>query len=149
MKRIIKYLDEISNKEFSTEKQAKKSEERHKDIKKAFAFMVTPDSCVFGNGEFSIKRDKDFRDKALNVLVKLINKYELWITKKYKTDGLKLTKDNVLSYYVGRCLDDNFSPLYEWRNRIDNICPVCYQQWGQCYFKNNCNHIITNKKGGE
>lgn len=144
VKAITKYVDSVSGMEFDTLKQAEKQEKRSNTIKKVFAFYKAPNDtgCRFGNGEFCIQRDKEFADRLRIALFGLIKKYYRWVVEGYVKDpkckGFRL--EHVTSGYLGRCLSDGDSDLYEWWGILSQICPECYREYGQQYYTNKCLH---------
>lgn len=50
------------------------------------------------------------------------------------------------SYAWFRYLDDSNSKLYKVACRVNNVCPICYKEWGQSYYAIHCNHLIPLRK---
>jgi len=142
MEQITKFRNEVSGRCFDNEEEAILSEKKSKEIKEVFAFYDPPDddSCDFVNGKYCIKRSKEFYDKLIDGIIDMVTKYESWILKSYEKHG-GLKKEFVFGYTVlGRFLDDGSSELYRWWEIQANICPVCYREYGQLYYTNNCTH---------
>ena len=93
------------------------------EIEKKFP-SVDDTGCKFGNGEFSVQRDKKWLDSYKTLIGKVAKSLEI----KYKP----------WSYAWFRCLDDGGSFLYSYAVRVLNVCPVCYKEWGQGYYANKC-----------
>ena len=148
MKIISKYIDEISGREFKTQAEAIKSEKKNGGVKKLFAFWKYPKddgTCRFANGEWCYQRTKGEYHLLQENLIKAINDYEPWIAKQYKEYG-GLKKEYIKGgHMIGRYLDDGNSELYEQYRVLSNICPVCFREWGQPYFANNCKHNVVPK----
>ena len=59
MKKINKYVDELSGREYSSKADAIKNENKNKGIKQLFAFWKYPKddgTCRFANGEWCYQR---------------------------------------------------------------------------------------------
>ena len=141
MKKIDKYIDEISRREFASKKEALESENKNKGIKKLFAFWKNPQkdrTCNFANGSWCYQRTKKDFEKFQDALIDAINRYEPWIAKQYiKHGGLK--REYVGGgYMIGRYLGDGNSELYHQYCILSNICPKCFRQYGQSFYALNC-----------
>jgi hypothetical protein len=81
----------------------------------------------FANGGYSVKRS------------------ETWL-QEYKRDvekAVDITNYNPWTYGWFRTLDDGGHHLYGVACRALNVCTVCYLEWGQPYYANNCKHPRT------
>jgi hypothetical protein len=112
---------------FESEKIYLKHHNTHTIIKKfnkKFPTEKDPD-LKFANGDWSIQRDVN------------------WLVD-YKKEIASIVGDSIsyepFSYAWFRTLDDGDSPYYAIACRALNVCPQCYQEWGQPYFANNCKH---------
>ena len=149
MKIVERFIDEISGREFKKREDAIKSEKKNGGIKKFFAFWKQPKddgTCRFANGEWCYQRTDVECLRFVDALIKAVKDYEPWIVEQYeKNDGLKREhmKGGLM---IGRYLDDGNSELYEYYGILSNICQVCYRQWGQTYYANNCNHKAKPKE---
>jgi len=161
MKKINKYVDELSGREYSSKADVIKSENKNKGIKQLFAFWKYPKddgTCRFANGEWCYQRTEGEYHRFQEALIEAINTYEPWIAEQYKKHG-GLKKEYVKGgTMIGRYLDDGDSELYHQYGTLSNICPVCFREWGQPYYANNCKHTVkskeltpplTNKKGND
>ncbi len=148
MKTIEKYVDELSGREFKTQKEAIKSELKNGGIKKLFSFWKYPlkdKGCEFENGGWCYQRKDHEYLKFVDSLIKAIKDYEPWIAKQYKEHG-GLKREHIGSgYMIGRYLGDGSSELYKQYGTISNICPKCFREWGQPYYANNCKHNVKPK----
>ena len=77
--------------------------------------------CNFENGDYSVGRSKSFLAQYKKDLVSLIKLFQ------------KMNYP-AFSYSWLRALDDGGSLLYGRACRVLNICPVCFQEWGQPYY---------------
>jgi len=125
----------------------REAEQRRQEIDSLFSFYDTPEDegCSFANGEWNVQRSKEFYNKFLDTLIEALNKYETWIKEGTGySDGF--TRENILGgSLVGRFLSDGNSPLYKWWALQAQICPKCYIEWGQMYYKLRCNHTYKEK----
>ena len=85
----------------------------------------------FANGGYYIQRDSAW--------LRYFRKY-VYTTVKNHNPGIDYTPE---TYGWYRCLDDSNSPYYNLALRLTYICPICYKEWGQMYFANNCKHEET------
>ena len=148
MKTAIRYVDEVSGKEFKSLQEAQKSESRHSAIKNIFSFwkFVPKDKdCSFGNGNWCHQRTETEYFRLIDGIIEAVNKHEKWIAKDYaKHGGLK--REYVMGgTFLGRYLNDSHSPIDRWFAIQMCICPKCYREWGQPYFAINCKHDIQPK----
>jgi len=140
MKRVNKYLDEISGREFKTQEEAIKSEKKHGGIKKLFSFWKEPkdNTCDFANGKWCYQRTEAEYHQLIEALVKGVKKYEPWIAKHYEKDGGLSKKHIGGGYIIGRFLNDGNSELYHHYGILSNICPKCFREYGQMFWAINC-----------
>lgn len=139
MKTKTVYVDEITGQEFESEFSAIMSERVNKDIKDSFAFWTKNEdmSCGFSNGKYAVLWNKEVYDKLINIFNSLLMSYEPNV---YKEAMGKLENTNELidSYYVNRVLDDTGSYLNGYLYRIKCVCPNCFREYGQLYYKLHC-----------
>ena len=87
---INRYLDEISKREFKTEKEAIASEIKNGGIKKLFSFWKAEpkdDTCSFANGGWAYQRKESDYVLLREAILKGIKEYEPWIAKQYAEHG--------------------------------------------------------------
>ena len=139
MKRISKFINEISGDEFYSKEKAQKSEGRSKDIKNAFAFYLNDKKKPKdGNDGVGVQRTEEFYNKLIDTLIVMVKKYEKWIAKEYAKSG-GLSRLNVRGYsFLGRYLGDGGSDLYYWWSIQSCTCPHCFKEYGQTYHALNC-----------
>src|ERR1035437_7860808 len=117
MKVINKYIDEISKREFKTQKEAIASEVKNGGIKKLFSFwkkQPEDEGCRFSNGSWAYQRKESDFILLKESLLKAIVEYEPWIAKQYDEHG-GLTMEHIFAgSFIGRYLSDGNSELYEW-----------------------------------
>ena len=143
MKVINKYMDEISKREFKTEKEAIASEIKNGGIEKLFSFwkkQPKDEGCSFANGSWAYQRKESDYVLLRESLLKAIKEYEPWITKQYDEHGGLRMEHISGGSFIGRYLSDGNSELYEWYCLLSNICSKCFRQHGQQYYANNCTH---------
>ena len=141
MRKINKYVDTISGREFETEELALKSEAKNNGIKKLFSFWKEPKddgTCKFANGGWCYQRTKEDFEKFQDALIEAINKYEPWIAKQYEKHGGLKREYMGSGYIIGRYLDDGNSELYHQYGILSDICPKCFRQYGQPFYAINC-----------
>jgi len=94
---IEKYKDDISGKIFDNMNEAIQSEIKSADIRKSFEFYIDikDPTLSFKNGEYSIPRTKDFYERILTTIIKLINKYEPSIVASYNKANTPFTIENI------------------------------------------------------
>ena len=141
MKKINKYVDTISGREFETKELALKSENKNRGIQKLFLFWKEPKddgTCNFANGEWCYQRTRKDFEKFQDALIEAINKYEHWIAKQYEKHGGLKREYIGGGYMIGRYLDDGHSELYHQYCVLSNICPKCFREYGQMFYAINC-----------
>jgi hypothetical protein len=94
------------------------------EIDKQFPHVKDRDSR-FVNGERFVQRDKNWLDSYKRMVEKAV-------LKSMKTDC------ELWSYGWFRSLNDGQSMIYGHALRALNVCPICYKEWGQLYFRNKC-----------
>jgi hypothetical protein len=151
MKAKTVYVDEITKAEFDSERAAKESEAKHREIKAMFDFVKITKSrnnCDFDNGEYCVRHDAKYYDRFRTTLIAAIRKYEPWIAKEFdKKCGLEagMKPCGIIGRYIGDGADDMIIQMYGiWAN----ICPTCYREWGQGYYSLHCNHTDTRCESG-
>jgi hypothetical protein len=143
MKTMEIYVDEISKRRFDKIEDAIKSEKKNGGIKKLFSFWKYPPkdkNCDFANGSWCYQRTKAQFKMFRENLIEAINQYEPWIAKQYKEHGGLQSEHMGSGFMIGRYLSDGNSELYSQYLTLSNICPVCFREWGQPYYANNCKH---------
>ena len=139
MKKVERFVNEISKEEYSTKKEAIISENKSRDIQEAFSFYYENKIQVKdGNDEIGVQRDEEFYYKLIDTLIEMVKKYESWILESnYAKTGF--LREKVQGYsFLGRFLDDSQSSMYHWWQIQGNICSKCYKEYGQMYFALQC-----------
>lgn len=139
MKKITKFIDEISGEEFNSKTKAKTSERKNIVIKNAFNFYIKDKKKPKdGNDDIGVKRTEEFYYKLIDTLIAMVKKYEPRILENYEKVG-GLTRDYTKGWsMLSRFLDEGNSNLYKWWGIQGNICPKCFREYGQMYFALNC-----------
>ena len=107
-----------------------KKYQKHLEVHAALTLMkgafpeVEDKSYKFDNGDWCVQRDADWLTRYKKRVESIVGKikYTPW------------------SYGWFRCLCDGGSPFYDIACRVLNVCPICYREWGQSYYANNCIH---------
>lgn len=145
MKTKTVYVDEVTGNSFDSQPEAEKSENRAKDLAAMFKFMELPPKeardkgCTFSNGGYCLQHDKAFYEKIRTTIIAALRKYEPGLVKEFAKHG---GIENCIFPWglLGRYLDDMNSPVRPYLNRMGNICPECYREWGQGYYRLHCTH---------
>ncbi len=90
----------------------------------------------FVNGERSVQRDAMW-------LLAYKKAVENAVKKTGKIDSLPW------SYGWFRTLDDEGNMLYGYALRVLNVCPICYTEWGQMYFRDQCKEKCEKRQENE
>lgn len=145
MKIIQKYVDEITGKEYHTTESAQAAENYTTAVKEAFAAWERIDDIDFANGKYSVQRSKAFYMETLKTIELLLRNYHPKIIKDIEKRTV-WKPEFVFCYLVQRTLDDMGDYLCRYVYRAERICPVCYKEWGQLYYKNHCVHLFLEGK---
>jgi hypothetical protein len=139
VKTVERFVDEISGKDFKTQKEAISSEIRHGGIKKLFDFWKPAGDFKCDNDRCFQRSDVDYL-RLQDALVKAVVHYEPWIDKHYKKEGGMSRKYMQGGFIIGRFLSDGNSDLYKWYCVLSNICTKCFREFNQPYGANHCTH---------
>ena len=139
VEQITRFKNEITGQGFNTLEEAQESEDRSRDIQEAFAFYqcVEDKGCIFGNGDWAIQRDETFYRRLQDTLIEMIKKHEPHALKNWTP-----SRKNLDAYFIGRYLSDSGSELRKWESIHSHICPHCFREFGQGYFKLHCTHSM-------
>ena len=136
------YVDEISGAQFDHAHAALKSEKRSAFIRDTFAFVHVEKSehCEFENGEYSVQHTAEYYEQFRTALIAAVNKCEPWIAKEFGRFRGKKAEWMCPGGGIGHYLSHGPSPIYHWYCIWWNICPTCFREWGQGYYKTHCKH---------
>ena len=91
---------------------------------------VKDKGCCFANGDWNVQRTEEWLHNYKQAIIEAVD-----------------IKDfPPFSYGWYRCLDDGGSMYYGPACRMMNVCPICFLEWGQPYYANNCNHVQKAKQ---
>jgi len=144
LKTKVKFVNEITGREFDNEKDALMSEASSISIASIFRFWKQPKeakhSCDFDNWNWCYQRTKEDLDALTTAIIRAVNLHEPWIAEQYKKEGgIKPEHVNAL-FMLGRYLDDGNSEIRKWLSIHTCICPTCFRQYGQIYYATHCAH---------
>ena len=144
---VSKFRDDLSGKLFDNIEDAIVSEYKHRYIQNAFSFYdeVVDDTRNFQNGEFCVQRDEDFYNRLLDAFLDCIKKWYPEIISKYTKVVGTLDKESLFdrksfaNMWMSEELTDS-NALFKWWCIQSNICPVCFREYGQMCYVQNCKH---------